>query len=37
MNALRFNPVLHAMQERLEERGKRKMMILGAAMRKLLH
>ena len=37
MNALRFNPVLHALQERLKERGKRKMVILGAAMRKLLH
>jgi transposase len=37
MNALRFNPVLHAMQERLKERGKRRMVILGAAMRKLLH
>jgi transposase len=35
--ALRFNPVLRAMQERLKERGKRPMVILGAAMRKLLH
>jgi transposase len=37
MNALRFNPVLHALRERLKERGKRPMVILGAAMRKLLH
>ena len=37
MNALRFNPVLRAMQERLKSRGKRHMVILGAAMRKLLH
>ena len=37
MNALRFNPVLRALQERLKSRGKRHMVILGAAMRKLLH
>ena len=29
--------MLHALRERLKERGKRPMVILGAAMRKLLH
>ena len=37
MTALRFNPLIRALRERLEERGKAKMAILGAAMRKLLH
>ena len=35
--ALRFNPLIRALRERLEEKGKAKMAILGAAMRKLLH
>jgi transposase len=37
MTALRFNPLIRALRERLEEKGKAKMAILGAAMRKLLH
>ena len=37
MTALRFNPPVRALRERLRERGKAKMSILGAAMRKLLH
>lgn len=37
MSALRHNPVLRAFSERLTERGKSRMAILGAAMRKLLH
>lgn len=37
MAALRVNPVLQQLQARLRERGKRPMVILGAAMRKLLH
>ncbi len=35
--ALRCNPVIQALAERLAQRGKCKMVILGAAMRKLLH
>jgi transposase len=34
--ALRWNPVIHALGERLKARGKPKMVILAAAMRKLL-
>ena len=35
--ALRFNPLVKALGERLKERGKAKMAVVGAAMRKLLH
>ena len=37
MVALRHNPALRAMQECLVANGKRPMVVLGAAMRKLLH
>ena len=37
MVALRFNAPIKALGERLAARGKSKMLILGAAMRKLLH
>ncbi len=37
MTALRFNPLVRALRDRLKERGKAKMAVLGAAMRKLLH
>mgnify|MGYP002760290505 CR=1 FL=1 len=37
MSALRFNPAVKALGDRLEERGKESMVIIGAAMRKLLH
>lgn len=35
--ALRWNPVIQVFAERLRERGKPKMVIVGAVMRKLLH
>ena len=35
--ALRFNPIIQTLAERLAARGKHKMVIVGAAMRKLLH
>ena len=35
--ALRYNPILIAMKERLTDAGKPKMVIVGAAMRKLVH
>ena len=35
--ALRYNPVIKAMKERLTKAGKSKMVIVGAAMRKLVH
>jgi hypothetical protein len=35
--ALRFNPLVHALGERLKAKGKSKMLIVGAAMRKLLY
>lgn len=35
--ALRYNPILIAMKQRLTEAGKAKMAIVGAAMRKLVH
>jgi transposase len=35
--ALRFNPTLRALQARLRAAGKPKMVIVGAAMRKLIH
>jgi transposase len=37
MSALRFNEAVKALGDRLEKRGKEKMVIIGAAMRKLLH
>jgi len=37
MTALRFNPLIKALGLRLSAQGKPKMLILGAAMRKLLH
>ncbi|MCS3698407.1 transposase [Salinibacter ruber] len=37
MSALRFNPAVKALGDRLEERGKESMVIIRAAMRKLLH
>jgi len=36
MVAMRFNPCVRALAERLREKGKAKMLIVGAAMRKLL-
>ena len=35
--ALRYNPIVIAMKQRLTEAGKSKMAIVGAAMRKLVH
>jgi len=35
--ALRYNPVIKALRQRLLARGKPRMLIVGAAMRKLLH
>ena len=35
--ALRYNPILIAMKQRLTDAGKTKMSIVGAAMRKLVH
>jgi len=37
MTALRFNSAVKAFGDRLKERGKEKMVVVGAAMRKLLH
>ena len=37
MSALKWNPLLKALGERLQAQGKSKMLIVGAAMRKLLH
>lgn len=36
MTAIRLNPIVKALALRLEQRGKEKMLIIGAAMRKLL-
>lgn len=36
ITALRFNPIIRALGERLAKKGKKKMVIIGAAMRKLL-
>jgi len=36
LSAIRFNPIVKALAERLESYGKEKMVIVGAAMRKLL-
>lgn len=37
LTALRFNPLIRALGLRLSAKGKSKMLVLGAAMRKLLH
>lgn len=37
LTALRFNPLIRALGERLQKKGKSKMLIVGAAMRKILH
>lgn len=37
LTAIRFNPVLRALAKRLQAAGKPKMVVVGAAMRKLLH
>lgn len=37
ITALQWNPLLKALGERLRSQGKSKMLIIGAAMRKLLH
>lgn len=37
LSALRSNPIIQALRARLLARGKHKMVIVGAAMRKLLH
>lgn len=37
MTAMRHNPAVKALHDRLAQKGKPKMLILGAAMRKLLH
>lgn len=37
INASRYNPLLRQFSERLSRRGKTKMVIIGAVMRKLLH
>ena len=37
MTALRFNAAVKDFGDRLKERGKEKMVVVGAAMRKLLH
>lgn len=36
ITAIRFNPIVKALAARLESRGKEKMVIIGAAMRKLI-
>ena len=35
--AMRYNPIVRALAQRLEERGKERMTIVAAAMRKLVH
>lgn len=37
LTAIRYNPIIRALAQRLEERGKQPMTIVGAAMRKLVH
>jgi transposase len=37
MVALKYNPALRGLKERLSDKGKPKMVIIGAAMRKLIH
>lgn len=36
LSAIRFNPIVKALAARLEQQGKEKMVIIGAAMRKLM-
>ena len=36
LSAIRHNPIVQALARRLEDKGKEKMVIVGAAMRKLL-
>jgi transposase len=36
LSAIKYNPIVKALADRLEERGKEKMVIVGAAMRKLM-
>ncbi len=35
--AMRFNPIMQTFVKRLEKRGKSRMTIVGAVMRKLVH
>lgn len=37
MTAIRFNPLIGRLAERMRQRGKKEMVIIGAAMRKLIH
>lgn len=37
LTAMRFNPIIRTFAERLKQKGKHKMAIIGAVMRKLLH
>lgn len=37
LTAIRFNPIVRALAQRLEKRGKKRMTIVAAAMRKLVH
>lgn len=37
ITALRFNPIVRALRDRLRAKGKHRMAIVGAAMRKLIH
>jgi transposase len=37
LSAMRYNPIIIALAERLRDRGKKPMTIVGAVMRKLLH
>lgn len=37
LTALRFNPIARALHDRLQARGKKPMVIVGAVMRKLVH
>jgi len=37
ITAIRHNPIIRELSHRLAQRGKCKMVIIGAAMRKLLH
>jgi len=37
LSAIRYNPIVRDLADRLERRGKHRMVIIGAAMRKLLH
>jgi len=37
LSAIRHNPIVRDLADRLEKRGKHRMVVIGAAMRKLLH